>query len=145
VLLDEAARALDEGEPDEPATEWLWRRGRNLAQTYLDAFEADGLVERERVRGRFGVPRGSRLVLADSAERRRATHRIAADEPVLAALSAALALPGGLPPDAEPVSDPGVAAVLRSLSRNLAELDVERHRRARRLSDAASLNTRRGY
>jgi hypothetical protein len=91
------------------------------------------------------VPRGSRLVLADSAERRRATHRAAADEPVLTALAAALALPGGLPPEAEPVSDPGVAAVLRALSRNLAELDVERHRRARRLSDAASVNTRRGF
>jgi hypothetical protein len=145
VLLGEAARALAAGPDGEPLTEWLWRRGRGLAQTYLDALEADGLLLRERTRGRFRVPRGSRLVLAQSPERRRAAHRAAADEPVLRALGAALALPGGLPPGAEPVTDGEVMAVLRALSRNLAELDVERHRRARRLSEAARTNTRRGF
>lgn len=140
-LLAAAAAALVPEPPYEPVGDWLWRRGRGLARTYLDAMQETGLLVRES-RRRWLVVRNSRLVLVDSAARRRAHHRRRADEPVLAALAAAIGVVGG---DALPASDEATASVLGAVADAVAELSEERLRRARRLEDAAADNVRRGY
>ncbi|MFI1097387.1 GPP34 family phosphoprotein [Streptomyces sp. NPDC020917] len=140
-LLAAAAAALVQEPPYEPLGDWLWRRGRGLARTYLDAMQENGLLVREN-RRRWLVVRNSRLVLVDSAARRRAHHRRRADEPVLATLAAAIGVVGG---DAAPASDEATASVLGAVADAVAELSAERQRRARRLEDAAADNVRRGY
>lgn len=150
-LLDRAGAALLRGpEPHEAVGEWLWRRGRGLSVAYLDALEAEGLLSRERHR-HWLLFSSTQVVLVDSAARRRASHRWNADEPVLAALAAAIGVddrqhPGE--PSAEPppeVADKAVAAVLDAVTEAVTELADERRRRARRLDDATADNVRRGY
>ncbi|MBY8878955.1 GOLPH3/VPS74 family protein [Actinacidiphila acidipaludis] len=159
-LLDEAAAAVVREKPYEVVDAWLWRRGRGLAQSYLDAMEAAGLLARESWR-RWLVVRNSRLMLLDSAERRRAHHRWNADEPVLAGLATTIGVTdhraeeespqvgdagaGDLGADDAPAGDTGVAAVLSAVAEAVAELAAERERRDGRLLDAAADNVRRGY
>lgn len=142
VLLDLAAAAIAPVAEGETAEDWLWRRGRGLPDTYLAALEADGLLGREQQR-RFLVLRTSRMVLADSAGRRRAAHRWAADEPVLLALAATIGI-SGPPPVPEPGPGP-VATVLTAVRHAVEELAVERSRRERRLDDARQTYVRRGF
>lgn len=96
-LLTEASHRVRRDEPYEDVTDWLWRRGRGLADAYLAELETEGEVRREE-RRRWGVFKASEPVLADTAARRRARARREADEPVLSALAAAI----GLVPEAAP-------------------------------------------
>ncbi|MEU1538125.1 GPP34 family phosphoprotein [Actinacidiphila glaucinigra] len=143
-LLAEAAATLVRGAPYEAPGDWLWRRGRGLADAYLTGLAAEGQVVRERHRN--WLVRDTRTVLTDSRARRRAAARMAADEPVLAALTTTLGLRRGSAADAAPaVSDASAARVLAALDDALAELASERRRRSRRQADAAAENVRRGY
>ncbi|UWE09906.1 GOLPH3/VPS74 family protein [Actinacidiphila bryophytorum] len=140
--LGQAAAALAPVADGETVEDWLWRRGRGLSDTYLAALEADGLLGREE-RRRFLVLRTSRMVLADSPGRRRASHRWAADEPVLLALADAVGI-SGPPPLPEPGPGPG-ATVVAAVRHAVDELAAERRRRAHRLDDARQTSVRRGF
>jgi hypothetical protein len=141
-LLEEAAAAFTD--PDESVTDWLWRRGRGLAAEYLAAFEAEGQLTAQRTR-RWGLFRTSRKVLVDSLARQRAANRWAADEPVLAALAAAVGIQDRRPGDYPGTADENASAVLTAVTAAVGELADERQRRARKLDDAAVTNYRRGY
>jgi hypothetical protein len=142
-LLTQAGEALVREAPYETVEDWLWRRGRGLPTVYLDAFEAEGQLARER-RRRWGVFGSSRMVLVDSADRRRAAHRWSADEPVLVALAAAVGT-GVVPTEVPAYADPAVDTVLAVLHQAVAELAEERLRRARRRDEARVTTLRRGY
>ncbi|WP_030621496.1 GPP34 family phosphoprotein [Streptomyces sclerotialus] len=150
-LLAEAAAAVVRQAPYESVEDWLWRRGRGLAQAYLAALEAEGLLTRQR--SRRLLSRAGHPAPADTADRRRAVDRWAADEPVLAALGAALGVRGesaGEPPVGEPPPvtddvddvDDVVAAVLAAVNDALLELEAVRQRRA--IEEAAFDNVWRG-
>lgn len=142
-LLAQAAAALVGQPPHETVEDWLWRRGRGLPTRYLDVLEAEGQLARER-RRRWGVFGSSRMVLVDSAGRRRAAHRWSADEPVLVALAAAVGT-GVLPAEGPARFGGGVDTVLALLHQAVAELAEERLRRARRRDEARVTTLRRGY
>lgn len=144
-LLGEAAAALASGSRGGPETveDWLWRRGRDLTGAYLDAFEAEGRLTRER-RRRWGLLTPGRVVLADSPDRRRAAHRWSADEPLLVALACAVGT-GVVQPEPPDVLGPQVGTVLDALHQAVAELGEERARRARRKDEARITSLRRGY
>lgn len=138
-LLDEAAASLMRETPYESLEDWLWRRGRGLSSAYLAALKEDGEVTWQRSRR---VPFRGRMVLTDTAGRRRAAARWAADEPVLAALAQAVGIRGAV---AE--ADPGVTAepvltVLATVHDAVLELDAVRRRRA--IEGAAFANIWRG-
>lgn len=140
--LDLAAAAVAPVADGETVEDWLWRRGRGLSDAYLAALEAEGSLGRERQR-RFLVLHTSRMVLADSAGRRRAAHRWAADEPVLLALADVIGI-SGPPPVPEPGPGPG-ATVVDGVRHAVDELAAERRRRERRLDDAHQTYVRRGF
>lgn len=142
-LLAGARAALRRRLPYETVEDWLWRRGRGLLDTYLDAFESEGRLTRER-RRRWGLFSAGRMVLVDSPERRRAAYRWSADEPVLLAFAGAIG--AGTMQDSVPEpADPAVGAVLAALAEAVAELGEERRRRARRRDEARVTTLRRGY
>lgn len=142
-LLGEAAAALAAGQLGETVEDWLWHRGRDLTGAYLDTFEAEGRLTRER-RRRWGLLTPGRVILADSPDRRRAAHRWSADEPVLVALVGAVGT-GVLQPEPPDELGPEVETVLDTLHRAVAELGEERARRARRKDEARITSLRRGY
>ncbi|MFE1959343.1 GPP34 family phosphoprotein [Streptomyces sp. NPDC059479] len=150
-LLAEAAASLVRQEPYETVADWLWRRGRGLAAAYLADLEAEGQITWDRHR-RWKVFRTSRTVLTDSPARRLAASRWAADEPVLAALAAAVGIQDGRTGDDDgwtedtsgTVSD-AVETVLTEVEDAVAELVAERQRRVWRREEAAEENRRRGY
>ncbi|MFJ8002228.1 GPP34 family phosphoprotein [Streptomyces sp. NPDC096310] len=139
-LLDEAAAALVREAPYEAVEDWLWRRGRGLADVYFAALEAGGQLTRQRHRW-IPVDTG-RTALADSPERRHAARRWAAGEPVLVALAGALGI--GEPPgeDAPEIADDSVVTVLAAVNDAVMELEAVRQRRA--IEDAAFDNIWRG-
>ncbi|MFD8985769.1 GPP34 family phosphoprotein [Streptomyces sp. NPDC059564] len=139
-LLGEAADALVREAPHESVEDWLWRRGRGLAEAYRAALEADGDLVRERRRG-ISFQAG-RLAPADTPARRRATDRWSADEPVLALLAEALGVRGKPAEDAPDVADDAVATVLAAVNDAVVELGSVRQRRA--IEDAAFDNIWRG-
>jgi hypothetical protein len=143
-LLDEAASSLARQAPYESVGDWLWRRGRGLSAAYLAALETEGQLTRQR-RRRWLLFRTSRMVLVDSPARRVAANRWASDEPVLAALAAAVGIREKRTGDSPSVADDAVATVLAALNDALGELALERQRRARRRDDATADNVRRGY
>lgn len=138
-LLEEAAASLVRTPPYESVADWLWRRGRGLFAAYRDALEAEGLLVRQGRRGPF---RTGRLGVADSAARRRAEDRWAADEPVLTALAQALGVPGKPAGESPDVADDAVATVLAAVNDALMELEGVRQRRA--VEQAAFDNVWRG-
>ena len=143
-LLDEAMAAVLTPAPHETVDDWLWRRGRGLPAVYLAVLEEEGPLVRETYR-RWGLLPGSRLVLADTAGRRRAAQRWSSDEPLLVALAAAVGLgEEGTPPDHE---TPGgaVGVVLESLTHAVEELAEERRLRASALDRANATYRSRGY
>ncbi|MEV7864939.1 GPP34 family phosphoprotein [Streptomyces sp. NPDC088124] len=127
-LLDEAASALVREAPYESVEDWLWRRGRGLADVYVAALEREGQLTRQRHRW-IPVDTG-RTALADSPARRRAADRWASGEPVLAALAATLGI--GEPPagDAPEIADDSVVTVLAAVNDAVMELEAVRQRRA---------------
>ncbi|MFF2409545.1 GPP34 family phosphoprotein [Streptomyces sp. NPDC058092] len=140
-LLDEAASSLVREAPYESLDDWLWRRGRGLATAYLDALEAEGQLTRQR-HTHWTPSRSSRMVLADTSARREAADRWMSDEPVLAALAAAVGIrdkPIGAP---RGVADDAVATVLAAVDDALRDLEFQRQRRA--LDKAAFDNIWRG-
>ena len=143
-LLDQALALLARESAGESVDDWLWRRGKGLPDVYLAALEADGTLVREQVR-RWGFLRDGRLVLADSAARRRAGHRWSADDPVFVALAAAVGLrEEDTPPDLEPPGGP-VGEVLDAVRHAVLELTEERRLRTTRLDRANALYRSRGY
>ncbi|MFE4171644.1 GPP34 family phosphoprotein [Streptomyces sp. NPDC056909] len=147
-LLGEAASSLVRQAPYETVSDWLWRRGRGLAAVYLAELEAQGQITSQQ-RRRWMVLRTSRTVLTDSPARRQAANRWAADEPVLAALAAAVGIHGGIhdaPTEEAPgVLDDTVERVLTEVEDAVGELVAERQRRVRRREEAAEDNRQRGY
>ncbi|MEU3984320.1 GPP34 family phosphoprotein [Streptomyces sp. NPDC026672] len=132
-LLDAAADALRRQTPYESVEDWLWRRGRGLYTTYFAALEQDRLVTRQR-HPRFPIRTG-RTELVDSPERRRAADRWESDEPVLAALAAAIGLHDDPAEDfADRVTD-AVVAVVATV--NDAVMELEATRRRREIEEAA--------
>ncbi|MEU9313834.1 GPP34 family phosphoprotein [Streptomyces sp. NPDC048256] len=132
-LLAEAAASLVRAAPYESVEDWLWRRGSGLAAAYSARFEADGLTGRTR-HGRLPF-RSAGTEPLDSPARRHATGRWAADEPVLAALGAAVGL---REEPAEGFPDlPGdtVVTILAAVGDAVAELEAVRQRRS--IEDAA--------
>lgn len=143
-LLDEAASSVVQQMPYEPVAEWLWRRGRGLADAYLAALEADGQLTRQRHR-RWLLLRTDEVVLVDTPARREAAYRWTSGEPVLVALAAAAGISEERPDDAPEVTDDAVTTVITAVEDAIQELAAERQRRDRRRDDAAVDNVRRGY
>lgn len=142
--LNEAASSIVQQAPYESVSDWLWRRGRHLSAAYQADLEADGTITRKRHR-RWLVFRTTRTVLVDSPERRWAADRLAADDPVLGSLGAAVGICGSRAEDAPSVADDAVATVLTAVDDAIEELAAERQRRAQRLDKAAEFNRERGY
>jgi Golgi phosphoprotein 3 GPP34 len=140
-LLDEAASSLARQAPYESVGDWLWRRGRGLSAAYLAALEAEGQLTRQR-RHRWMLFGTSRMALTDSPARRRAADRWTSDEPILAALAAAVGIGDERAADSPSVADDAVATVLAAVNDALTELAVERQRRA--IDGAAFDNIWRG-
>ncbi|MFF0964709.1 GPP34 family phosphoprotein [Streptomyces sp. NPDC003703] len=139
-LLEEAAAALRREAPYESLPDWLWRRGRGLASLRLAALAEEGHVSWER--SRWLPFRGGRTVLGDTAARRRAAYRWAADEPVLLALAAAAGIRDEIAPDEPTATDDTVLTVLAAVHDAVMELEAVRRRRA--IEDAAFANVWRG-
>ncbi|MEW1638978.1 GPP34 family phosphoprotein [Streptomyces sp. NPDC093801] len=129
-LLAEAASVLTRHTPYERVEDWLWRRGRDLAATYLTALEAEGQLVRTRGgRSPFGA---DRVEPADTPERRRALDRRERAEPVLAVLATAVGLDDPRPatlPEAAP-GDEAVTTVLAVVHDAVMELEAVRQRRS---------------
>ncbi|MFI5793637.1 GPP34 family phosphoprotein [Streptomyces sp. NPDC051677] len=132
-LLDAAASALVRMTPYESVEDWLWRRGRGLASAYSARLEADGLIGRPR---RHWLPvRSAGAEPVDSPARRDATGRWEADEPVLAALAAAVGIREE-PADGFPdLPGEAVVTVVAAVGDAVAELEAVRQRRT--IEDAA--------
>ncbi|WP_406385683.1 GPP34 family phosphoprotein [Streptomyces sp. NBC_01618] len=140
-LLDEAAASLVREAPYDSLDDYLWRRGRGLATAYLDALEADGQLTRQRLT-HWTPSRSSPTVLVDSPARREAADRWTSDEPVLAALAAAVGIRDKPTGDSPGVDDDAVATVLAAVDDALRDLEFQRQRRA--LDEAAFDNIWRG-
>ncbi|MFF8913075.1 GPP34 family phosphoprotein [Streptomyces sp. NPDC015032] len=140
-LLDEAAASLVREAPYETLDDWLWRRGRGLATAYLDALESEGRITRQR-HSRWMPSLTSQMVLADSPDRREAADRWSSDEPVLAALAAAVGIRDRPADDSPGVTDDGVVTVLFAVDDALRDLEFQRQRRA--IDEAAFDNIWRG-
>ncbi|MEV5430367.1 GPP34 family phosphoprotein [Streptomyces sp. NPDC052701] len=138
-LLERAAAGLVRDEPYEPVEDWLWRRGRGLAQEYLTVLEAEGLLVRPR--GSWLPFRSARPVPAESPARQRAAHRWAADEPVLTTLAAVAGVRGEVPEDVPP-PEGAAQTVCAAVADAVAELEAVRRRRA--IENAAFSNVWRG-
>ncbi|GGO92000.1 GOLPH3/VPS74 family protein [Wenjunlia tyrosinilytica] len=139
-LLDEAASSLTRQEPYESVDDWLWRRGRGLSSAYAAVLEADGQLTRQR---RRWMPSWTpRIALVDSPARRRAVDRWRSDEPVLAALAAAVGIDGKPAADFTTTTDDAVETVLAAV--NTAVLELEAVRQRRTVEDAAFDNIWRG-
>ncbi|MET9145089.1 GPP34 family phosphoprotein [Streptomyces sp. NPDC004042] len=137
-LLDEAAARIQGEEPYESVEDWLWRRGRGLAEGYTAVLEAEGQLSTVR-RHRWLPSRPvDRTTPADgSADRRSAADRWAAREPVLTALAATLGVTpdtGDGAPAAEP-EDETALTVLAAVGDAVTELEGVRQRR--RVENAA--------
>lgn len=142
-LLNEASAALVRQPPYESVEDWLWRRGRGLAASYLTALKSEGQITRQR-RSRW-IPFGSgRTVLTDTPARRSALERWTSDEPVLASLGTAVGIGDrSQRPDSLPgVADEAVATVLATVHNAVRDLEAERQRRS--IEDAAFDNIWRG-
>jgi hypothetical protein len=138
-LLDEAASSLAQ-HAYESVDDWLWRRGRGLAATYLADFEAEGRLVRRHPRWMPFRTTGTEL--ADFPDRRSAADRLTAHEPVLTGLAAAAGIDGLESGDVPDVDDEAVATVLAAVHDAVEELAAVRQRRA--VEQAAFDNIWRG-
>ncbi|MEU8584186.1 GOLPH3/VPS74 family protein [Streptomyces abikoensis] len=139
-LLDQAAAALVREAPYETVSDWLWRRGRELAPAHLAALEAEGVLTRQR--SHWKPFQGGRRVLADSPDRRRAKERWESNEPVLVALATAVGIRDQETEDTPGVPDEAVETILAAVNDALIELEGVRQRRA--VEQAAFDNIWRG-
>ncbi|MET9575300.1 GOLPH3/VPS74 family protein [Streptomyces sp. DT199] len=139
-LLEGAAAGLMRDKPYETVEDWLWRRGRGLAERYLTVLTEEGLVARPRAswlpfRGTAGP------TPVDSPARQRARDRRAADEPVLTTLAAAVGARDDAPEDLA-VPHGAAQIVFAAVVGAVTELDAVRRRRA--VENAAFANVWRG-
>ncbi|MGW5780392.1 GOLPH3/VPS74 family protein [Streptomyces sp. NPDC003863] len=140
TLLRQAHTAIARQEPYEPLDDWLWRRGRALADGYEAALESDGDLSRtHRRRLRLGG-RGD-PVLTDSLACRQAQERWRSGDPVLAALVASVGLTAEPATEAPDLTD-DTATVLAAVGD--AELELEGERQRRSIEEAAFDNIWRG-
>ncbi|MFF4160268.1 GPP34 family phosphoprotein [Streptomyces sp. NPDC001678] len=145
-LLDQAVASLVREAPYEAVSDWLWRRGRELAPAYLAALEAEGVLTRQR--SHWKPFQDGQRVLADSPDRRRAEDRWESNEPVLVALATAVGIrdqetedaPNS--PGAPDEPDEAVETVLAAVNDALIELESVKQRRA--IEQAAFDNIWRG-
>ncbi|MET7287527.1 GPP34 family phosphoprotein [Streptomyces sp. NPDC005573] len=127
VLLDGASASLVRQTPYETVEDWLWRRGRGLADAY-----ATDLEQRETPAGtrRHWLRRRSAdSAPPDSPDRRRAADRWAAHEPVLVDLAEALGIEDTSGTQTAEITDDQVATVLAAVGEALTELEAVRQRR----------------
>ncbi|MEV5546206.1 GPP34 family phosphoprotein [Streptomyces sp. NPDC052309] len=126
-LLDGAVSSLDREVPYESVEDWLWRRGRGLAEAYGAALEAEGRLTRQR--HRWLPRRPERTALGDSPARRHAAGRWTSGEPVLAGLAAAMGIREAPADDFEGPGAEALVTVLAAVGDALAELAAVRQRR----------------
>ncbi|MFI6951636.1 GPP34 family phosphoprotein [Streptomyces sp. NPDC050422] len=126
-LLETAHASLHRVEPYESIGDWLWRRGEALAGAYVAAFEAEGLLTRQRHRGH--PFQAGDLVLADSADRQRARDLWSSADPVLTTLADTVGVRSERAHDASAMADDTVALILATVSDAMLELEAERQRR----------------
>ncbi|QIY60409.1 GPP34 family phosphoprotein [Streptomyces sp. RPA4-2] len=124
-LLTQAAASFVMEEPYEPVSDWLWRRGDRLTNTYMTALEAQGVLARKKGR----LLRDGQKVLTDSPARLRAGMRWSQAEPVLRALAVSLGISGEQTEEPSPITDYAVQTVLAAVTTALGELQAERQRR----------------
>lgn len=139
-LLDQAAASIVRQAPYESVDDWLWRRGRSLASTYLASLEEAGLLVRRR--RRLTPFRTGRPMPADSTDRRRARDRWSSGEPVLAVLASAAGIGSQENRDAPTGAGDAVETVLAAVHDAVSELEAVRQRRA--IEQAAFDNVWRG-
>ncbi|MEU9569066.1 GPP34 family phosphoprotein [Streptomyces massasporeus] len=139
-LLEQAAAGLVRDKPYETVEDWLWRRGRGLAERYLTVLTEEGLLARPRASWLpFRDAAGPTPV--DSPARQRARDRRAADEPVLTTLAAAVGARDDAPEDLA-VPHGAAQTVFAAVVGAVTELDAVRRRRA--VENAAFANVWRG-
>lgn len=135
-LLRQAAGEVVRSEPYEAVEDWLWRRGRGLAEVYAEAFRAGGKVAVRRTRNPFR----SGPVLTD--EGQAARERLAAGDPVLAPLAAAAGFHAAGEEPGQPPED-AVGTVLAAVGDAVTELAAVRQQRD--IEQAAFDNIWRGF
>ncbi|MBX9360640.1 GPP34 family phosphoprotein [Streptomyces sp. WAC04114] len=139
-LLEQAAAGLVRDKPYETVEDWLWHRGRGLAERYLTVLTEEGLLARPRASWLpFRDAAGPTPV--DSPARQRARDRRAADEPVLTTLAAAVGARDDAPEDLA-VPHGSAQIVFAAVVGAVTELDAVRRRRA--VENAAFANVWRG-
>ncbi|MER5617138.1 GPP34 family phosphoprotein [Streptomyces sp. NPDC002215] len=132
-LLDVAVSSLDQEAPYESVEDWLWRRGRGLAETYRAALEAEGTITRQR--HRWFPRRFDRAAPAESPSRRHAVERWTSGEPVLAGFAAAV---GVHDEPADGFEGPGADALVTVLAAvNEAVTELAAVRQQRQIEQAA--------
>ncbi|CAM5290197.1 GOLPH3/VPS74 family protein [Streptomyces atroolivaceus] len=139
-LLGEAAALLTRQPPYERIEDWLWRRGRDLADVYRTALEEDHELTRKRS-GRLSLG-SERLELVDTPSRRRATDRWEEKEPVLAHLASVVGIDSAGSDDEAGLDDEAVATVVAAVHDAVMELEAVRQRRT--IENAAFANLWRG-
>ncbi|MGW5782215.1 GPP34 family phosphoprotein [Streptomyces sp. NPDC003863] len=126
-LLDQALASVVRQQSWQTIQSWLWRRGKDLAETYARDLERAGLLVRPQGHGLW--PGAARSLKADWRERSRA-RLLASGDPVLVALTALLGI-GDFEPD--PVGDAdgdvAVATVLAAVGDAVTKLEAVRLRR----------------
>lgn len=126
-LLDEAGASLVRQPPYETIEDWLWRRGRGLAQAYIGVLEEEtptGGARRHWLRRRRDP-----AATADSPSRRRANDRWAAHEPVLVGLADALGIEDASTTGSDKATAEPTVTVLAAVNDALTELEAVRQRR----------------
>ncbi|MFD3611107.1 GPP34 family phosphoprotein [Streptomyces atroolivaceus] len=139
-LLGEAAALLTRQPPYERIEDWLWRRGRDLADVYRTALEEDHELTRKRS-GRLSLG-SERLELVDTPSRRRAADRWEEKEPVLAHLASVVGIDSGGSDNEAGLDDEAVATVVAAVHDAVMELEAVRQRRT--IENAAFANLWRG-
>ncbi|MFF3606853.1 GPP34 family phosphoprotein [Streptomyces sp. NPDC002463] len=126
-LLDQALASVVRQQSWQTIQSWLWRRGKDLAETYARDLERTGRLGRPR---RHGPWLGAvRPLKADSAERSRA-RLLTSGDPVLVALTALLGIGDFEPGTVGDVDgDASVATVLAAVGDAVTELEAVRLRR----------------
>ncbi|GEC06924.1 hypothetical protein SSP24_45790 [Streptomyces spinoverrucosus] len=126
-LLDEAGASLVRQPPYETIEDWLWRRGRGLAQAYVGVLEEEtptGGTRRHWLRRRSDP-----AATADSPSRRRANDRWAAHEPVLVGLADALGIETPSTTGSDEATNQATVTILGAVNDALTELEAVRQRR----------------
>ena len=140
-VLDQAEASIVREAPYESIADWLWRRGRSLAATYLASLEAERVLTRQS--RRWTPFRTGQLKSADSLDRRRARDRWASKDSVFANLVTAAGIGSQETGEAPTGVGDAVETILAAVHDAVRELEAVRQRRA--IEQAAFDNVWRGY